>query len=169
MLLKSDLDVQQTVLWLWVSEVRLCLDMPIFPTRVTGLRDFLSIGQLLKVWVIFLRCKIAQKFLHFDRVISSWKLVRFRFQKWFGVDVLDFQIELWYRYFGIFWLGNCFGHFFAKISQIYFSIIWSHCFLFLLLQYQEEKFCLPSLFLNSHPSGPNFTKLFTSFIYECLK
>jgi hypothetical protein len=34
-----------------------------------------------------------------------------RFQKWFNVDVLGFQINLWGRYFGIF------AHFFPKIRQ----------------------------------------------------
>ncbi len=29
-----------------------------------------------------------------------------KFQKWFYLDVLDFQIELWCRYFGKFNLGN---------------------------------------------------------------
>jgi hypothetical protein len=39
------------------------------------------------------------------------------FPKWFDVDVLDFQTELWWRFFGNFWLSNCIGLLFAKVGQ----------------------------------------------------
>jgi hypothetical protein len=39
-----------------------------------------------------------------------------RFQKWFDVDVLGFQIELCCRYFGLFLTGRLFGLFFEKFG-----------------------------------------------------
>ncbi len=42
----------------------------------------------------------------------------FRFQKWFYVVVLDFQIELWCKcFFGNQGLENCFGYFFQNLGN----------------------------------------------------
>ncbi len=46
-------------------------------------------------------------FLHFNSTWSAGTI--FRSQKWFYVDVFDIQIQLWCRYFNVFWLEVCFG------------------------------------------------------------
>ncbi len=51
--------------------------------------------------------------------LKTWFVVGiFRFQKWFDVDILDFQFELCYRYLAFFdyetFLAT-FGQFFAKL------------------------------------------------------
>jgi hypothetical protein len=43
-----------------------------------------------------------------------------RFQKWFDVDIFDFQLELCYRYFGIFWFRDFLGYF-LKNWAIFFA------------------------------------------------
>jgi hypothetical protein len=44
-----------------------------------------------------------------------------RFQKWFVVDVLGFQIELCCRYFGLFLTWQLFGQFFEKNGKFFFK------------------------------------------------
>jgi hypothetical protein len=50
-----------------------------------------------------------------------------RFQKWFNVDILDFQLELSSKYFGFFGLKAFFGQF-LKNWAIIFQKLWSPCF-----------------------------------------
>jgi hypothetical protein len=65
------------------------------------------------------------QFFYFLTYISNLKvgLVAgiFRFQNWFYLDVLDFQIKLSWDIFGNFRLGNCFGYFFPKFGHIFFQ------------------------------------------------
>jgi hypothetical protein len=37
----------------------------------------------------------------------------------FDVDVFDFQIELWWRYFVLFWFGDCFGSPFQNLGEFF--------------------------------------------------
>jgi hypothetical protein len=61
-----------------------------------------------------------------------------RFQKWFDVDVLDFQIELCCRYFGLVLTWQLFGLFFQKFGN-FFLIVWSS---WSLVIYVRAKSCL---------------------------
>ncbi len=54
---------------------------------------------------------------HLKQQFAAWVL---KFQKWHDVDVLDFQSELRYRYFGKFGLETVLA-FFAKIWAILFQ------------------------------------------------
>jgi hypothetical protein len=45
------------------------------------------------------------------------------FQKGFDVDVFGFEIELRCKYFGIFWLGNCFSYFSRKLGEIFSNLL----------------------------------------------
>jgi hypothetical protein len=47
----------------------------------------------------------------------------FRFPEWFYVVVLNFQIELWCRYFGYFGLGNFFGYFFQNLGKFFSNLL----------------------------------------------
>jgi hypothetical protein len=47
------------------------------------------------------------------------------FHEWLDVDVLDLQIELWYKYFCIFKVCQCFGSFFQKLG-IFFTQSFDH-------------------------------------------
>jgi hypothetical protein len=82
-------------------------------------------------WATFL----IWKFFYFLTYISSFKkgLVAgiFRIEKWFYLDVLDFQIELLRDIFGNFRLGNCFGYFLPKFGQIFSNLLvcYKTCFL----------------------------------------
>jgi hypothetical protein len=52
-----------------------------------------------------------------------------RFQKWFGVEVLGFQIELCCRYCGLFGLGDCLGYFLKNwvlFSNLLVTLILCH-------------------------------------------
>ncbi len=49
----------------------------------------------------------------------------FRFEKCFYVDVLDFQIELWRKYLGNFWVWHLFGLLFPNIGQKFFWALFS--------------------------------------------
>jgi hypothetical protein len=62
-------------------------------------------------FVLFL---VSANLLHFhlNRHIKAWFVVGIlRFQKWFDLDISDFQLELCYRFFGSFWFGNFLGYF----------------------------------------------------------
>jgi hypothetical protein len=49
---------------------------------------------------------------------KTWFLVgTLRFQKWFDVDILDFQIVLCYFYLGIFLVYRLFGLLFEKLGN----------------------------------------------------
>ncbi len=47
-----------------------------------------------------------------------------RFQKWFEVDGLGFQIKLLIYKFSHFWLVDCFGYFFQEFGHFYKSSDW---------------------------------------------
>jgi hypothetical protein len=61
-----------------------------------------------------------------------------RFQKWFDVDVLDFQIALCFRYFGLVLTWQLFVLFFQKFGN-FFLIFWSS---WSLVIYVRAKPCL---------------------------
>jgi hypothetical protein len=53
--------------------------------------------------------------------LQTWLVIGIlRFQKQFDVDVLDFQIELCYRYLGVFWFGDYLAQF-LKNWAIFFK------------------------------------------------
>ncbi len=63
--------------------------------------------------LFMLRKRFYTKILAWNSIFKTWFVVGiFRFLKWFDVDAFDFQIYLWCRFFGIFWLDNYFSYFF---------------------------------------------------------
>jgi hypothetical protein len=50
-------------------------------------------------------------------VVGTWGS-----QKWFDVNVLDFESEFWWIYFVIFSLGNSFGYFLQKLGIFSFIL-----------------------------------------------
>jgi hypothetical protein len=68
-------------------------------------------------WATF----FSSKLITFSTKINSfktWSVVSIlRFQRWFDVDVLGFQIQICYRYFGLFCLENVWATF--KIWAIF--------------------------------------------------
>ncbi len=78
-----------------------------------------QIGQFLPVGLHLERWRSPKKWHHFDlnRQIQNMGCCRYfilLFQNWFDVDILHFQIKIWYkycRYFGIFLHWDCFGYF----------------------------------------------------------
>ena len=105
--------------------------------RVTRSGDFLPIGLLLEAHDFLKKISSPKKWWHFGLLFAEANLLHFhlnifktlfvvgilRFQKWFGVDVLGFQIELCCRYFGLFWLGNSLGYFFGKLGNFFILIV----------------------------------------------
>ncbi len=63
-----------------------------------------------------------------------------RFQKWFVVDVLGFQIELCHRYFDLFWLGQLFGLFFEKNGN-FLLIFWSPWLFLMAVRLSHSRTC----------------------------
>jgi hypothetical protein len=55
----------------------------------------------------FLQKRIFTFFTLKSSLKAQFVVWTLKFQKWFGVDVLEYQIELSCIYFGLFWLGNC--------------------------------------------------------------
>jgi hypothetical protein len=75
-----------------------------------------------------------------------------RFQKWFVLDVLGFQIELCCRYFGLFLTWQRFGLFFEKKLANFFSN--------LLVRLQKT-------FLYQPFESPIKTRIDTGFVFVC--
>ncbi len=103
--------------------------------RVTRLCDIPPIGLLWEAHYDFLNWWSSPKEwwqfgLHFDQAhllhLHIFCCRYLSFQIWFDVDVLDFQIELCCRYFGIFLARRLFGLLFEKKIQIF----WSPCICF---------------------------------------
>jgi len=59
-------------------------------------------------WLLFAQANLLH--FHLNKQPENMSFVGIlRFQKWFDVDVLNFLIEFRSRrYFGMFWLGDCF-------------------------------------------------------------
>jgi hypothetical protein len=51
-----------------------------------------------------------------------------RFQKWFGVYILGFQIALCCTYFGLFWLGDLLGYFLKNILVTLYGLVMGQLF-----------------------------------------
>ncbi len=55
---------------------------------------------------------------------KAWFVVGIlRVQKWFDLDVSDFEIELWYCFFGNFWLGKYFGNFYQNLDNFFPNLL----------------------------------------------
>jgi hypothetical protein len=105
------------------------------------LGDFSPIGLLLGALCDFLKVEVALRngdilgYFLFKQIyynltyiscLKTWFVVSIlRFQKWFDVDVLGFQVELCCRYFGLFWFGDCLGYFLENWVKLFFLIFWS--------------------------------------------
>jgi hypothetical protein len=113
-----------------------------FATMVTRLDNFCRFGYFWKFIDFFVKVKqpkngdnlgnfLLNFFLIFTGIISSYKtwfvVPNLRFQKWFGVDTLDFQIVHKCRYFGISLALATFLATFLKLGQ-FFTISWSPCY-----------------------------------------
>ncbi len=95
---------------------------------------FRQLGYFWRLIIIFWKDEVAQnnsnlwgyfllmQIYHIFTYISSFKTWFLRFQKRFDLDVSGFQIELYCRYFGLFWLGNFLGYFW-KIWQFFSSLL----------------------------------------------
>jgi len=96
---------------------------------------FCQLGYFWKPIVTFCKDEVTQRngdilgyfllmqfFLHFHLNKQFQTVVccgHLRFQKMFDVDFFNFHIELSYRYFGLFWLGDCFGYFFQNLDKFF--------------------------------------------------
>ncbi len=88
------------------------------------LSDVWPIGLLLKtqynLWrkmVTFWAALFRRNFIYIFTQISSFKKGIFLFHKGFDIDALGFKLELWCRYFVIFWLWKCLGYFFQLLGE----------------------------------------------------
>ncbi len=48
------------------------------------------------------------------------------FQVGFDVDILDFQFQLFYRYFGIFWFRDFLGYFFKNWAIFFQNFLYDN-------------------------------------------
>jgi hypothetical protein len=59
--------------------------------------------------------------------LKTWFVVGIlRFEKWFDLDIFDFQFELCYRYFGIFQFRDFLSNF-SKNWAFFSQNLWSPC------------------------------------------